>query len=165
MATTVKCTLCKETVDATKYSDHLAEKHASEIAPVDPFLDHSSNSRTVTLVRGPLNLADYSGGKYLSASDVPSGTGQFSFRILSFVNDPKGQSKLTVQITETFGKELFGLNTTNIRMLESLLSAEGTTDGQALIGREVVCGLGRQQNLQTLQFVPSIFVLALRPKA
>jgi hypothetical protein len=164
MGTTIRCTLCKEEIEATAYSDHVAEKHSSDMSATDPFMDVHSHGRTITPIRGPMNLSDYSGGKYLSASDVPTGAGVFKFRVLSFVNDPKGQSKLTMQITNTFGKELFGLNTTNIRILESLLSAEGTTDAQALIGRELECSIGKQQNLQTMQYVPSIFVIGLKPK-
>jgi len=95
-------------------------------------------------ISGPIMGKDLAGGKYLKGEDVPDGTTEVRFRIIQFVRDPAGRSNLAAQIAETYGKSLFGFNTTNIRAVVGL----GFLDMQQIVGRTVVCMLGMAPNPQ-----------------
>ena len=106
-------------------------------------------------ITGPISGKELAGGKYLKGEDVPDGTVEVRFRIVAFVRDPGGRSKLAAQISETYQKTMFGFNTTNIRSLVKL----GFEDLQKLVGRTAVCMLGVAPNPQRGgQLTKSLFI-------
>ena len=106
--------------------------------------ENSNGEPQVIPMSGPIKASAYAGGAYLKGTDVPDGQNVVSYRLLQFVRDPQGRSKLVAQISETYGKKLFGFNTTNIRALASL----GFDDLQGVVGRTVHCMIGMQPNPQ-----------------
>jgi len=138
--TQLTCTICKATVEHEKYADHIAS-HSTAASSTGAT---SQTGRGITPMTGRIPTADYAGGNYLTGSDVPDGVSEVSFTLINFVNDPGGRSKMAAQISETFGKRMFGLNTTNIRVLASL----GFADLQDVCGHIIKCVVGYQPNPQ-----------------
>lgn len=157
-ATTLKCSICQAELTAETYAAHVQQQHtaqppaAAAPAPVTSFQpgwqqpqqQQSGQPQNIMPITGPIKGKDLAGGHYLKGEDVPNGVAEVKFRLVQFVRDPSGRSKLAAQISETYGKSMFGLNTTNIRSLMSL----GYEDLQAAIGKTLVCMMGMQPNPQ-----------------
>ena len=111
-------------------------------------------SNGVQPLTGPLPAKDLSGGNYLKGTDLPEGINEVRFRIVQFVRDPRGRSRLVAQISETYGKSLFGFNVTNIKALASL----GFADLQGAVGKTVIAIPMLQNNPQTGAPTRSLFV-------
>ncbi len=114
------------------------------MAATMPAWNPGGNNNNIQPISGPIMGEDLAGGKYLKGELVPDGTNEIRFRIVQFVRDPAGRSKLVAQITETYGKVLFGFNTTNIRAIVGL----GFKDMQQIVGKTIVCMLGMAPNPQ-----------------
>lgn len=161
---TFQCAFCPRVFESFKeLSDHATTDHASEVnsetiiatSKTTPGISSPNLPKGATVITGAIPTDDYVGGAYLKGSDVPDGVSIVKVKVLQFINDPKGMSKLAVQITETYGKSLFGLNTTNIRALVPL----GITNLQAVVGKTLVLTVGMQPNPQRGNaLVKSLFV-------
>lgn len=139
---TLNCSICKEVVTAETYAEHIRAKHgAKEQEDTEwPQLPQGN----MEPLRTPLNSKGLSGGHYLKGEDIPTGVNEVSFRLIQFIHDPKGRSIAAAQISETYGKKLFGFNTTNIRLVDSM----GFSDLQQLVGKTISCVMGYQPNPQ-----------------
>ena len=151
----VKCAVCQAEFPLSEYSAHVESAHSkpkdsqapqTTRPPATSAWDNwnampSSQFRPVS---GRINARDMSGGHYLKGSDVPVDATEVKFKIIQFVIDPKGRSQLACIISDTYGKTMFGFNTTNIRQMLSL----GYEDMQAAVGKTIVCQMGWQPNPQ-----------------
>jgi hypothetical protein len=146
----LKCSICQVPVTAETYAAHIQEKHTTQqqmtthsmAAAMPPW--NPGGSGGITPISGPISGKDLSASKYLKGEDVPQGVSEVRFKLVQFVRDPAGRSKLAAQIEQTYGKILFGFNTTNIRACVAL----GIDDMQALVGKTIVCMLGMAPNPQ-----------------
>jgi hypothetical protein len=162
-----QCAFCPKTLDSfVALSRHVTNEHASESGTQssaanqtrDPFAPPPGLPRGATVITGDIPIDDYVGGAYLKGSDVPDGVSVLKVGVLQFINDPKGMSKLAVQINETYGKTLFGLNTTNARALQS----HGIKNLKDIMGKTLVLTVGMQPNPQRGgALVKSLFVTGL----
>lgn len=149
----LKCSICQIEVTPETYASHIQTAHAPAQPPMTTHTaaaamtgwpqNNNANSN-IQPISGPIMGKDLAGGKYLKGEDVPDGTSEVRFRVVQFVRDPGGRSKLAAQISETYGKVLFGFNTTNIRTVVGL----GFLDMQQIVGKTVVCLLGMAPNPQ-----------------
>jgi hypothetical protein len=152
----LSCSICGVTVTPESYAMHVQTMHhaaptASQPATPQQFTWQQPWGQQPQNVQPqfqpittPIAGKDLAGGQYLKGEDTPQGVSEVRFKIIQFVRDPQGRSKLAAQITETYGKSLFGFNTTNIRAVMGL----GFEDMQAIVGKTVVCMLGMQPNPQ-----------------
>lgn len=153
---TLKCTICQTEVTADTYATHIQSVHATPPQkPVETTQSFVNNNpawnqggqfgqQAPQPIQGPIIGKDLAGGKYLKGEDVPDGVNEVRFRLVQFVRDPQGRSKLAAQISETYGKVMFGFNTTNIRAVVGL----GYLDMQQIAGKTIICMLGMAPNPQ-----------------
>jgi hypothetical protein len=157
----LKCSICKVDVTAETYAMHIQTTHATPPAPppmtttsmaaqMPPLTPGGFQSQGPFPISGPIMGKELAGGKYLKGDDIADGIVEVSFRVIQFVQDPQGRSKLAAQIDSinprpmVDGKILFGFNTTNIRAIVAL----GILDLQQIVGKTVVCMMGMAPNPQ-----------------
>lgn len=95
-------------------------------------------------INTPIRTSDYR-DMYLKGSDIPESQNTVVFKVLGFVNKPGARTQITAEISETFGKTLFGVNVTNIRVAENL----GFDDLQKAVGKTWHCAIVMQRNPQS----------------
>lgn len=156
------CSICGEEVTAESYASHIQQKHSSPPPAAAPTTQSVAaamppwpapgfgQTQGPIPISGPIMGKELAGGKYLKGEDIPDGVSEVRFRVVSFVRDPQGRSKLAAQIDSVNprptvdGKVLFGFNTTNIRAIVAL----GILDLQQIVGKTVVCMMGMAPNPQ-----------------
>jgi len=160
-APVLRCTICQVEVTPETYAAHIQSVHTTPLPTPPPASIETTADLAASIppwnggwtgpgaqgpqaITGPIFGKELAGGKYLKGEDVPDGTVEVRFRVLAFVRDPGGRSKLAAQISETYQKTMFGFNTTNIRTLVKL----GFEDLQKIVNRTVVCMLGMAPNPQ-----------------
>jgi hypothetical protein len=137
------CGLCRKVVLIDDYADHVMAEHSAPSSQMAQQPGGPAQSQRITT---PIKAEDYAGGEFLKGSDVPEDLNTVSFQVLAFVNKKGSQSKLTAEIAETYGRTIFGLNTSNIR----ILAAMGYHDLQTLCGKTVTCVVCMQPNPQAM---------------
>lgn len=159
---TVNCSICGEAIGLNDYAKHIQERHSSAPAPTPPATSAipranipngpmpfpggppqqsigggpgpmGGGPRPMT---GPIRGEDYAGVPYLKGSDLPVGVNEVRVKVLQFMYIPGQRSPLACQIEKVHGKEIMGINKTNIKQLMTL----GFPDLSLVIGRTLVLG-------------------------
>lgn len=161
---TIKCQLCQLPVPIAEYTTHVQKEHSvknvsptmtTQTAAEDWFPAGATQAQRMS---GPIKTSDYE-DNYLKGSDVPLDSNTVSFKVLGFLNITGSRSKLTAQISETFGKKMWGLNTMNIRAIGSL----GYADLQQTVGKTYNCAIVYQPNPQKAnEPTRSLFVTSIQ---
>lgn len=119
---TIKCVFCAAVVSLAGYAEHVQQNHST--APGRQGSTQQSGGNKPVPFTGAVSADDFESNKFLRGQDLPPGTTTVEVDVIGFVTIKESRSPLVVSIRETYGRDLFPINKTNIDQLKAFVGSD-----------------------------------------